>query len=736
MVSALTILCGLLAAGTDTWPAFRGTGDSVSQAEHLPMKWSEGLGVAWKIDLTGYGQSSPIVWRDRVFVTSAEGPNKEQAIVACYALDHGRKLWQQKLVSSQTCPVSDYVSRAAPTPAADEYRVYAFFETGNLAAFTHDGEVVWQRSLVADYGKFLGNHGVGSSLAVTADTVVVLIDHDGPSYLLAVDKATGRTKWKQDRPQKLSWSSPIVAGEQIIVSSSGDCAAFDVRTGKQLWTVDGLSGNTVPSPTVSDKFIVVASSESASNLALRREELSETAEAEIAWRSDEASATFSSALIYRGHVYLVNKAGVAFCLAEDTGKTVWRHRLGGSCWTSPVGACGRVYFFEKSGATTVVAAGPELNVLAENSLTTADRVYGVAVVEGKIVVRMGSQLVCLADPVPGAKPVKQSSSISTEASQESGVPNAAPKFPDLPKAITSFGAATIGKDIYVYGGHHGKAHHYNDAGQSGDLLRLDTAVPKAWETLATGPRLQGLALVAHTGALYRVGGFEARNNETEEQNLWSLADCARYDLAKRAWHDLPPMPSPRSSFDAVVSGDSLIVVGGWSMQGGDKEASWLETAVAYDLRVTDGKWRELPKPPFQRRALSVGALKQNIYAIGGMQPDGKVTRRTSVFDQTAGQWREGPELPGEEMDGFGTACCTLNDRLYVSTSSGKLLRLSADEKSWELVQQLTDARFFHRMVPLAHDRLVLFGGASMQRGKHSSVEAVTMPPQPRVSGTK
>lgn len=385
-----------------------------------------------------------------------------------------------------------------------------------------------------------------------------------------------------------------------------------------------------------------------------------------------------------------------------------------------------MYFFEKSGKTTVVAAGAELRVLAENSLPVADRVYGAAVVDGRIVVRTGSRLVCLAEPVPGAKPVTKTSAVSP----------AAAKFPDLPRPITSFGAAAIGRDLYAYGGHHGKAHHYSDAGQSGDLLRLDTTAPRAWETAATGPRLQGLALVAHGGALYRVGGFEARNTDAEEQNLWSLADCARYDLGKRAWQAMPPLPAPRSSFDAVVSGDTLVVVGGWSMQGSEKAATWLETAVAYDLRATDGRWRELPRPPFQRRALSVGALGRKIYAIGGMQPDGKVTRRTDVFDQAAGRWHAGPELPGEDMDGFGTACCTLGDRLYVSTSSGKLLRLGADEKSWELVRQLADARFFHRMVPLGDDRLVLFGGASMQRGKYASVEVVVPEPPPAAAGSQ
>lgn len=341
-----------------------------------------------------------------------------------------------------------------------------------------------------------------------------------------------------------------------------------------------------------------------------------------------------------------------------------------------------------------------------------------------ILVQTGCQPVCVAAPAKGVKPVTEN--LAARPDQ----PNATATLPALPKAITSFGAATIGRDLYVYGGHHGKAHHYYDAGQSGDLLRLDTVASKAWENMASGPRLQGLALVAHAGALYRVGGFEARNKESEEQSLWSLADFARYDLEKNEWRTLPRMPTPRSSFEAVVSGDSLVVVGGWSMQGGEKTVTWLDTALAYDLRAADGQWRELPKPPFQRRALSVGAIHQNIYAIGGMQSDGKVTRRTSVFDQTAGQWRDGPELPGEEMDGFGSACCTVDDRLYVSTSSGKLLRLSTDGKSWELAQQLANARFFHRMAPLDNNRLVLLGGASMQRGKYSSVEVVTLPATP------
>ena len=301
------------------------------------------------------------------------------------------------------------------------------------------------------------------------------------------------------------------------------------------------------------------------------------------------------------------------------------------------------------------------------------------------------------------------------------------QFPDLPLAITSFGAARLADSLYVYGGHHGQAHHYSRLGQSGDLLRLSLGVPSAWETVSNGPRLQGLALVAHQQNLYRIGGFTARNEEDQEQDLWSLADCARFDPAEGQWQDLPAMPSPRSSFDAVVAGDALYVVGGWSMQG-NREADWLETACMLDLARTPLEWKQLATPPFQRRALAVGALGEKIYAIGGMLPDGKVTRRTAVYDPIEDSWSEGPELPGEEMDGFGTACCTLAGHLYVSTASGSVLRLSDHADSWRPAGKLANGRFFHQMLPVDDHHVAIIGGANMQQGRFMGVEMLRIDP--------
>ncbi len=306
-------------------------------------------------------------------------------------------------------------------------------------------------------------------------------------------------------------------------------------------------------------------------------------------------------------------------------------------------------------------------------------------------------------------------------------PAVATPLPALPQAITSFGAALVGESMYVYGGHYGKAHHYSQNGQSGQLLRLNLKTPTKWDEASSGPRLQGLAMVAHEGKLYRTGGFIARNQEDEEQDLWSVADFVRFDPRSEKWEELPAMPFSRSSFDAVMLGDVMYVAGGWELRGA-KETLWQETAYAIDLSQPTLKWQQLPPPPFKRRAVSLGTIDDKVLVIGGMQPDGKVTTKTAIYNPAAGRWSEGPKLPGDDMEGFGTACCTAGERLYVSTISGKLLRLSDDRNSWQLVEKLRDDRFFHRMLPLDDQRLILLGGASMQTGKFSSVTTVKISP--------
>jgi outer membrane protein assembly factor BamB len=402
MLMALLLAAAPEPAAGQTWPAFRGRGDSRTDAANLPLTWSDDRNLAWKAALPGYGQSSPVVWKERVFVTSIEGEMKDRLHLFCLERATGRTLWRKEFRGTQKVKWSDYVSKAAPTPAVDAERVYALFESGDLLALDHDGKLLWQRALTKDYGEFRNNHGLGSSLAWSAGALVVLVAQNEHSYLLAVDPRTGRNLWRKEHPFNSSWSSPvIVPGEEtslVLVSSNGTVEAFDLKDGSPLWQVDGLTGNTVASPSTGGGLVVVGSSEKDSQLAIRLGGKGKVTDSHVAWQSEEASSSFGSPLVHGGQVYTVNRAGIAWCLDLKTGKTCWSARLPASCWASPLGAGERVYFFATDGSCSVFQAGPEMKLLAENRLTVNGRVYGVAAVDGMLLIRTGDTLFGVGKP--------------------------------------------------------------------------------------------------------------------------------------------------------------------------------------------------------------------------------------------------------------------------------------------------------------------------------------------------
>lgn len=235
-------------------------------------------------------------------------------------------------------------------------------------------------------------------------------------------------------------------------------------------------------------------------------------------------------------------------------------------------------------------------------------------------------------------------------------------------------------------------------------------------------------MVAHAGKLYRIGGFTAKNAEGEDHDLWSQTSVAAYDPTERTWIDLPPLPEPRSSFDAAVLGDAIYVVGGWSMQG-DADRVWHKTAWKLDLRREGLEWEAIPEAPFQRRALAVAAYNGKIFAIGGMQQEGGPTPAVDVYDPQTRTWSTGPDLLGEQgLTGFGASAFATGGRLYVSTINGTLQRLSEDGSRWEMVGETPTARFFHRMLPLDANRLLVVGGANMRIGKFDTVEVLSVAP--------
>lgn len=327
------------------------------------------------------------------------------------------------------------MSRAAGTPVVDGTGVYFLFGSGNLIKLSHAGETVWQRDLVKDYGKIDNRHGAGSSLAQTGNAVVVLMDQLANSYLLAVDKKTGKNTWKVNRDTKASWSTPLITEyggkELVVVSSAGTVIIYDAADGSELWKMTGLAGNNIPSATADGEFIVLGGSESRftpdasavakANGCIKMGMKDSAITFEFLWQPRKVKTSTSSPLVYEGHVYSVNKVGLLTCLDLKSGKEVATQRLeGDGTWASAIANQKHIYFFGKNGITTVIKAGPKLEIVAQNVLWTAESkpektpakqekgnegagsyddldplVYGVAAVQGRLVFRTGTQLICV-----------------------------------------------------------------------------------------------------------------------------------------------------------------------------------------------------------------------------------------------------------------------------------------------------------------------------------------------------
>ncbi len=360
------------------WTSFRSGGGSRVEGT-LPVSWGPQQGIAWQRELPGYGQSTPVIFEDRVFVTAVEGTLKEKCTVLCYAFGSGEELWRKSFDSANQSPSNFMASRAAPTPVVDKRGVYVFFETGDVVAINLQGEQLWHRDLTTEYGKFDNNHGLGSSPAQNVAHLFLNIEHRGPSYLMAIDKTSGETAWKVERGSGSSWASPIVANlndaEQVIVSSGGSVTGYNAKDGVQLWALDGLDGNTVPSPTVigSKLFIGARLPEFAEEGSVRSNcciDLSKiSAEGpQILWRAEKAICDYCSPIQAGEVTYFVNKGGVLYCLDAKNGQMHYVKRLGTDCWGTPIVAGELVYFFGKDGKTQVIKATSEFELVASNQL--------------------------------------------------------------------------------------------------------------------------------------------------------------------------------------------------------------------------------------------------------------------------------------------------------------------------------------------------------------------------------
>ena len=430
-----------VAEANRNWASFLGGGHASSSDGELPIHWSPEQNIAWKTPLVGHGQSSPVVWDEQVYVTTVDGPNKEKQLVHCLNRGSGEILWTHEVANSNPVKNTFYVSRAAPTPVADADGVFVFFEGGDCVRLNHSGAEQWKRNLAEDYGPFVAEFGLGASPCQSKEAVFVLLEHSGPGNLVALDKASGATRWHAPRPAGNSWSSPatfeIDGVEQIVVSSNGTVRGYDSADGNVLWELEGLQGNTnvTPIDLSQGQFLVGASpgrqqqgedlSKKSNGLVqiLRSPEDPRQWTAKLAWHNEKLSPSWGSPIAKDGLAYWVNRVGVLTCVDLTTGEIQYTHRLKQSCWATPYASKDKIYFFGKEGICTVIKPGGELQVLGENETFNLDSlppettvpveesseerrrasanfsgptVYGFAVAGDLIIARIGNQVIGIA----------------------------------------------------------------------------------------------------------------------------------------------------------------------------------------------------------------------------------------------------------------------------------------------------------------------------------------------------
>ncbi len=389
----------LLAA--ENWTGFRGgLGNSNTAASKLPLTWSHDRNIAWRIEVPGIGQSTPVVYDGKIFLTSVEGPKKEKLNVLALDAATGKTLWKQQMQSSRPHPMGDRVSRAAPTPTIEAGRIYALFDSGDLFALNDKGEKLWHVDFNERYGAIQGGHDFGSSLRLgSGGRLFAHVSQAKPSYLVALNAADGSPLWRNEMPLEGGYGTPVTVrqgeAERLLVSSQGGMIAFDPATGKEVWKQvrEGARGG-IPSLSVasSGAIAVAASADKGKSFAVRLSDPSTPA-----WNAEGAATQYSSPLIHDGRVYFVNAVGVLFVLDLETGKQLSNQRLPGPCWASALGAGDKLYFFTTEGTTVVLRAGAKPEKLAENALPVSGTVYSAAPMDGALLIRTGSELWKVAD---------------------------------------------------------------------------------------------------------------------------------------------------------------------------------------------------------------------------------------------------------------------------------------------------------------------------------------------------
>lgn len=413
VLTPLALPLGAQPAGGKFWPQWRGPlGTGVSPAANPPSEWSETKNVRWKVALPGRGASTPVVWGERVFLTTAvpleAGGSRVRHRFVVMALDRadGRIAWQHtaRQESPHEGTHQDFGTMASSSAVTDGEHVIASFESRGIYGLDMNGKQIWE----VDLGdKSMRNEfGEGSTPALYKDKVFIVWDHQGESFIIALDKRTGKELWRNKRDEIDSWATPLVveAGgrAQVVTGAMRKVRAYDADTGTVLWETGGLTMNPIPSPVASGGLVFLMSGFRGNSLkAIRYADAKGdiTGTPNVVWTMERDTPYVPSPLLYDGILYfLKSNNGLLTAVDAKTGKPHFStHRLEAvpSVFASPVGAAGRVYIVGQQGTAVVLRHGPAVEVLHTNTL---DDKFDAspALVERELYLRGYEHLYCVA----------------------------------------------------------------------------------------------------------------------------------------------------------------------------------------------------------------------------------------------------------------------------------------------------------------------------------------------------
>ena len=418
------------AQSTADWPQFRGpTGDGIALATNVPLTWSPTQNVKWKRPIPGRGRSSPVLLGDRIWLTTAsetnvrtfdQGPDRMQQAervvfgVVCLDRNTGQPLYHTELYPTDNPASVNFLnSYATPSPMVESGRLFCDFGTfGTACLDAASGEVLWKRQLPINHYQ-----GPGSSPALYKNLLILVRDGTDQQYITALDKQTGKTVWKSDRPPfrtpvpifRKSYSTPLVfeaAGKvQMVVPGAQWFVSYEPETGKEIWRVDDGKGETVaPRPVFGDGMVYLSTGVLAGKAqlwAIRVDGRGDVTETHVAWKLPEAIGFMASPLLVNHELYLLSDDGIVTCVDALNGKILGKAWAHGKYAASPVLAQGRIYCFSREGKTVVFQAGSKLTVLAENQLD-GPVFASPAFANSAIYLRTDSHLYCLSSEAPPA----------------------------------------------------------------------------------------------------------------------------------------------------------------------------------------------------------------------------------------------------------------------------------------------------------------------------------------------